>query len=130
MAAEFLGVPHHVRLLDKILSATADANSSLDEPYRGACFCYDALRFVRESGVRYIFDGLGLDEFFGGYGFRYERVMTSPEKHSKHGQWNTEDRSYDRKVQEMTKSTLDRSSRIARYHTTTSVLTAPRRNVK
>ena len=75
MAAEFVGVTHHVRVLDKILASTAEANSPLDEPYRAACFYYDALKFARESGVRYIFDGLGVDEFFGGYGFRYERAM-------------------------------------------------------
>ena len=74
-AADFLRVPHHVRIIDKILSTTVDANRVLDEPYRAACFYYDALRFVKESGVKYVFDGLGVDEFFGGYGFRYERVM-------------------------------------------------------
>jgi asparagine synthetase B (glutamine-hydrolysing) len=75
MTAEFLGVTHHSRVLSKILSSTADANRSLDEPYRAACFYYDALKFAKESGVRYIFDGVGVDEFFGGYGFRYEQVM-------------------------------------------------------
>jgi len=75
MAADFLGVPHHVRVLDRILSSTVDANRVLDEPYRAACFYYDALKFVKESGVKYVFDGLGVDEFFGGYSFRYERAM-------------------------------------------------------
>jgi len=75
MAADFLGVPHHVRVLDRILSSTVNANRVLDEPYRAACFYYDALKFAKESGVKYVFDGLGVDEFFGGYDFRYERVM-------------------------------------------------------
>ncbi|WP_455284815.1 asparagine synthase-related protein [[Eubacterium] cellulosolvens] len=76
VAAGFLGVEHHVRVLDKILTSTADANRVLDEPYRAACFYYDALKFVRDSGVRYVFDGLGVDEFLGGYDFRYQRVMS------------------------------------------------------
>jgi len=75
VSAEFLGVTHHARILDRILASTADANRSLDEPYRAACFYYDALRFAKDSGARYVFDGLGVDEFFGGYGFRYEHVM-------------------------------------------------------
>ena len=75
MSAEFLGVTHHARILDRILASTADANRLLDEPYRAACFYYDALRFAKESGAKYVFDGLGIDEFFGGYGFRYEHVM-------------------------------------------------------
>jgi len=75
MAADSLGVTHHARILNKILASTVDANRPLDEPYRAACYYYDALKFAKESGVRYVFDGLGVDEFFGGYGFRYERVM-------------------------------------------------------
>jgi len=75
LAADFLGVTHHARVLNKILASTAEANRSLDEPYRAACFYYDALKFAKDSGIRYIFDGLGVDEFFGGYGFRYEQVM-------------------------------------------------------
>jgi len=75
MAAESLGITHHARVLNKILASTVDANRSLDEPYRAACYYYDALKFAKESGVRYVFDGLGVDEFFGGYGFRYEQVM-------------------------------------------------------
>jgi len=74
MAADFLGVTYHARVLDKILASTVDANRLLDEPYRAACFYYDALKFAG-SGARYVFDGLGVDEFLGGYGFRYERVM-------------------------------------------------------
>ncbi len=73
--AEFLGVTHQARVLNKILASTVDANRSLDEPYRAACFYYDALKFVEASGVRYVFDGLGIDEFFGGYGFRYAKVL-------------------------------------------------------
>lgn len=75
VAASFLGVPHHARVLDRILDSTREANRILDEPYRAACFYYDALRFVRDSGVKYVFDGLGVDEFFGGYDFRYRRVL-------------------------------------------------------
>ena len=75
MVAESLGVTHHARVLNRILASTVDANRSLDEPYRAACFYYDALKFAKESGARYVFDGLGVDEFFGGYGFRYERVI-------------------------------------------------------
>jgi len=73
--AEFLGVTHHARVLNKILASTVDANRLLDEPYRAACYYYDALKFVEASGVRYVFDGLGIDEFFGGYGFRYAQVL-------------------------------------------------------
>ena len=74
-AADFLGIDHHARILRSILASTAKANVILDEPYRAACFYYDALKFVKDSGVRYVFDGLGVDEFFGGYDFRYRRVM-------------------------------------------------------
>lgn len=74
-ATDFLGITHNVRILTTILASTEEANRTLDEPYRGACFYYDALRFVKDSGIKYVFDGLGVDEFFGGYDFRYQQVM-------------------------------------------------------
>lgn len=74
-AADFLGIDHHARILRSILASTMEANVILDEPYRAACYYYDALKFVKDSGVRYVFDGLGVDEFFGGYDFRYRRVI-------------------------------------------------------
>lgn len=75
IAAECLGVKHNVRIKNRILDSTAAANMSLDEPYRAACYYYDALKFARDCGIGYLFDGLGVDELFGGYGFRYEKVL-------------------------------------------------------
>ena len=74
-AAMFLRVPHHVKLLRDVLGSTGPANRDLAEPYRGACYYYDALKFVKDSGFKYVFDGLGVDEFFGGYDFRYRRIL-------------------------------------------------------
>jgi asparagine synthetase B (glutamine-hydrolysing) len=73
--AEHLRVKHHARILTKILGSTSDANRLLAEPYRAACYGYDAYKFTADSGAKYVFDGLGVDEFFGGYDFRYQRIM-------------------------------------------------------
>lgn len=75
LAADSLGINHHALVLNNILASTADANRSLEEPYRAASFYHNALRSAKESGARYIFDGLSIDEFFGGYSFRCEHVM-------------------------------------------------------
>lgn len=74
IVTKHFGVKHHIKILDSILGSTAVSSSALEEPYRAACFYYDALKFPRDSGITYIFDGLGVDEFYGGYGFRYEKV--------------------------------------------------------
>jgi asparagine synthetase B (glutamine-hydrolysing) len=74
IVAKHLGVKHHIKTLDSILGSTAASNSVLEEPYRAACFYYDALKFAKDSGTTHVFDGLGVDEFYGGYSFRYEKV--------------------------------------------------------
>lgn len=74
IVTKHFGVKHHIKILDSILGSTAVSSSALEEPYRAACFYYDALKFPRDSGITYVFDGLGVDEFYGGYGFRYEKV--------------------------------------------------------
>jgi len=75
VVAQNLGIGHRVRVVDKILDSTTITNSLLDEPYRAACFYYDTLKFAHDCGVECLFDGLGVDEFFGGYDFRYEKVL-------------------------------------------------------
>jgi asparagine synthase (glutamine-hydrolysing) len=72
--ARSLGVPHAWRIADGLLDSTSDANSLLEEPYRGACIYYEAVKLAKEVGITHLFDGLGVDEFYGGYGFRYEKV--------------------------------------------------------
>ena len=74
-AAKHFGVPFTSRTVDRVLDSTAEANSVLDEPYRAACVYYEAIKFAKESGAAHLFDGLGVDEFYGGYGFRYEKVQ-------------------------------------------------------
>lgn len=70
-----LGVTHRVKVMSRILESVNVTNRALNEPYRAACYYYDALKFARDCGVEHLFDGLGVDEFYGGYGFRYERVI-------------------------------------------------------
>lgn len=74
VAAGHLGVCHIAKVVERFLDSTASSNSVLDEPYRGACWYYEAVKLAKESDVTHLFDGLGVDEFYGGYGFRYEKV--------------------------------------------------------
>jgi len=75
VVAEYFSVEHKVHIKNRILDSTGPANEPLDEPYRAACYYYDALKFARDCGIQHVFDGLGIDEFFGGYGFRYKKVL-------------------------------------------------------
>ena len=72
---DHFGVRLHKFISKSVLSSTSEAVSKLGIPYRGVSFCFDLSRFIRSKGFDIVFDGLGVDEFFGGYGFRYERVL-------------------------------------------------------
>jgi asparagine synthase (glutamine-hydrolysing) len=72
---EHFGVRLHKFVSRSVLSSTSEAVSKLGVPYRGVAFSYDLARRVKSLGFDIVVDGLGVDEFFGGYGFRYEKVL-------------------------------------------------------
>jgi asparagine synthase (glutamine-hydrolysing) len=72
---DHFGIRLHKFVSKSVLSSTFEAGSLLGIPYRGASFCLDLSRIIKSQGFDVVFDGLGVDEFFGGYGFRYEKVL-------------------------------------------------------
>jgi asparagine synthase (glutamine-hydrolysing) len=72
---DHFGIRLHKLISKSVLSSTSEALSKYGIPYRGAPFCYDLAKFIRSLGFDIVIDGLGVDEFFGGYGFRYEKVL-------------------------------------------------------
>ena len=72
---DHFGVRLHRVYCDNVLGSTADAMALLGVPYRGAGYTYDLAVILRSLGFDMMVDGLGVDEFFGGYGFRYEKVL-------------------------------------------------------
>ena len=69
------GVRLHKFVSRSVLSSTSEALSKLRLPYRGAGYCYDLAKYVKSLGFETVVDALGVDEFFGGYGFRYLKTM-------------------------------------------------------
>jgi len=72
---DHFGIRLHKFISRNVLSSTSEAIPKLGIPYRGVSFCYDLARYIESLGFDTVFDGLGVDEFFGGYGFRYEKVL-------------------------------------------------------
>ena len=69
------GIRLHKFISRSVLSSTSEALSKLELPYRGAGYSYDLAKYVKSLGFRTVVDALGVDEFFGGYGFRYSKVL-------------------------------------------------------
>jgi len=72
---DHFGIRLHKFVSKSVLSSTFEAVSRLGIPYRGVSFCYDLAKFIESLGFDVVVDGLGVDEFFGGYGFRYEKAL-------------------------------------------------------
>jgi asparagine synthetase B (glutamine-hydrolysing) len=72
---DHFGIRLHKLISKSVLSSTYEAVTKLGVPYRGAPFCCDLAKFIKSLGFDTVVDGLGVDEFFGGYGFRYEKVL-------------------------------------------------------
>jgi len=75
LTAEYFDVPHKWKISTNCLKNTAQANKCLDEPTRHACENYEVVKFAKECGCQIVFDGLGIDELFGGYYWRYENTQ-------------------------------------------------------
>ena len=78
--AKHFNLKHHTKIITDPLDCLAEANRLLPEPNRTAGYVYQTYQFARSLGFSHVFDGLGPDEFLGGYTFRYDRIRALMDK--------------------------------------------------